>query len=111
MKKYFVFGITLTIIAILVAFSLQERSSASMPSFWGDCKAGVTVSACMQPLGFPCYYAVANQSDRYHFPRTIMQGTYRLDNGCTATTKTYSGSAVRHDFCVPDPPYFQCPCE
>ena len=110
MKKYFVFGVTLAVIAVLVAFSLQERSTASSASFYGDCEEGETVSACMQPLNFPCYYAVANQADQYDFPSSIMEGTYKLDNGCTSTIKAYSGSPVRHDFCVPNPPWVECIC-
>jgi hypothetical protein len=101
----------LAVIAILVAFWLQERSTASCPSFYGDCPSGKTVSACMQPLNFPCYYTVANQADKYDFPSGIVQGTYRLDNGCTSIIKAYSGSPVHHNFCVPDPPWYDCPCE
>ena len=111
MKRFFVIGATLAVIAILAVFSLQERSTAACPSFYGDCPAGKTVSACMQPLNFPCYYTVANQSDKYDFPCTIMEGTYRLDNGCTSAIKDYSGSPVVHDFCVPDPPLHNCVCE
>ncbi|UCB53074.1 MAG: hypothetical protein JSV10_03040 [Candidatus Zixiibacteriota bacterium] len=110
MKKYLILAIAVAVVALLVVFSLQEKSTAANPSFYGACPEGKTVEACKLPGYFPCYYAVADEYDTYEFPSSIVHGTYRLDNGCTHGTEDYSGSAVQFDFCVPDPPLHRCAC-
>jgi len=107
MKKYFILGISVLVIAILVSFAFKQEPSAGTPgelvqSFYGTARVGATVHACLQPYNSPCYEAVAGKFG-YSFPEDIEQGDYWLTDGCWNTGATYSGTPVRVDFCIPTP--------
>ncbi len=110
MKKYLVLGILVAALAAAFSVCLNQEPSAAMPSFYGAAKAGKTVWACMQPIG-RCYQTTAGPNDTYAFPRTILPGDYHLTDGCQNKGGTYSGSPVRIDFCIPDPPWYNCNCD
>ena len=111
MKRYLILTVVIAVVAILFSFAAREKSTADIgpPSFVGDCKAGVTVTACKKPYYFPCYQEVAGANDRYAFPHNLPYGTYDLSNGCTNGEATYQGFTVEYNFCVPNPP-LECPC-
>lgn len=111
MKKYLILGAAAAVMATMVVLCLQDTSTAANPSFFGKCKEGRTVTACKLPFYFPCYQTVADEYDNYDFPAGIVHGTYCLDDGCWSEYRTYSGSAVQYDFCIPDPPFVECPCK
>jgi hypothetical protein len=111
MKRYLILGVLVAVVAMSFFFAAREKSAADIgpPSFVGDCAYGVTVTACKQPTGFPCFQTVAGSNDRYAFPHNLPTGTYNLSNGCTAGNAVYQGYTVEFNFCVPHPPLY-CPC-
>ena len=112
MKKYLVLGTVVVVVAMLLSPSFKEESTAELgPSFWGSAKAGRTISATFYPGGWPSYETVADANNMYRFPHNIFYGTYNLTDGCQNHGGTYSGSPVRIDFCIPDPPLYNCNCD
>lgn len=112
MKKYLVLGIVVAVAAILLSLSFKAESNAELgPAFWGSAKAGRTISACFYPGGWPCYETVANANNMYRFPHNIFYGSYNLTDGCQNQNASYGGSPVRVDFCIPDPPLYNCNCD
>lgn len=112
MKRYFIFGVTVAALAVLLCLSLGSRSVADppSPSFYGKAVAGRTVTACMLPDFSPCYETRAKGNRTYQFPGDIEQGTYRLEDGCQWREATYTGNPVEVNFCVPFPPLIECIC-
>jgi hypothetical protein len=108
MRRYIILGIIVLVLAASFLLLMKQDSSALIPSFHGTAKAGRTVYACMQPVG-RCYQTTANANNYYTFPSTILHGDYSLTDGCQNGGGTYSGSPVRVDFCVPNPPE-ECQC-
>jgi len=104
MKKYFILGIVITAVAVLLSFSLrQEAPAGDKPTmFYGTAEAGATVTACLNGEA-PCYSAVAGSNNTYVIRGTGSNGTYLITDGCWHDYVSYSGSPVLYDFCVPIP--------
>jgi hypothetical protein len=110
MKKYVILGIIVLALATSFLIITKQDSTADMPSFYGTAEAGRTVYACLQPVG-RCFQTTANANNNYSFPSTLLPGDYNLTDNCGNVGATYSGSPVRVDFCVPNPPWEECPCD
>ena len=114
MKKYYILGISVVVIAVLFSLSLKQESPAAVIprpcDFYGTAPAGSIVTACMLPNNSPCYKTTAGSTNTYCLYVGQEEGTYLLTNGCYQIVSTYSGTAVECNFCVPTPERPNCPC-
>jgi len=106
MKKYFILGILLVIIGLMLSFSFKQVLTADdKPTvFYGTAKAGKTVTACLDCEDVICYSAVAGSNNMYYIKTYYpVSGSYCITDVCWWTGATYSGTPVRVDFCVGTP--------
>jgi len=111
MKKYFILGIIIAVMAILISFSLKQETVAdSQPTvFYGTAEAGKTVTACLDCDPELCYSTVASSNNTYAIKGHLSSGSYCITDGCGSYIVSYTGTPVLVDFCVSNPPNY-CPC-
>jgi hypothetical protein len=105
MKKYFILGVSLIVIAVIISFSLKQESPARIApacSFHGSALAGKTVYVCPSGGG-TCYQTGANKYNQYCMDVDIPFGSYWVTDGCTSGGGTYSGQPVQVNLCVSTP--------
>ena len=117
MRKLLILGaIALAAVTVVLAVTWEHGSTARQPgsdaAFYGTAKAGRTVGACEAYQHEPCFSTVADSNNWYqlHIPREDF-GMYFITDGCQSFNKVWNGfTGTRVDFCVPDPPWWECNC-